>query len=361
MKKRIKISIIFNEPTIQTADGRKFISESGKLEEGMISTALLSKGVIDMSEVGVVEEKESIKAALQALGYETDVFNMSNSIEQLLDFLKDSKPDLIFNLVEGLGDEAIHEMHIAGIYELLGIPYTGSGPLTLGTCLNKARTKKILAYHRLPSPKFFFCTQLSQINADDLELQFPMIVKPAREDASVGIDNNSIIDTMAALKRRVKYIFDEFDQPAIIEEYIDGREMNVAIIGNGKPIVLPISEIDFSGLPSDYPKIVTYDAKWVQGTAEYEGTKGVCPADVPPNVESAIKNIALQAYNIMGCRDYARIDLRLSKNNKPYILEVNPNPDISDDAGFIRSARTYGLDFDEIVGKIVDFALKRNP
>lgn len=361
MKKRIRISVIFNEPTVQTADGRKFISENGKLEEGALDSAKVKDGVYDLSEIGVVEEKESIKAALQALGYQTNVFNMSNSLDQLLEFLRETKPDLIFNLVEGLGDEAIHEMHIAGVYELLGIPYTGSGPLTLGTCLNKARAKKILAYHHLPTPKFFVCTQLSQINADDLELKFPMIVKPSREDASVGIDNNSIIDTMTALKRRVKYIFDNFDQPAIVEEYIDGREMNVAIIGNGKPIVLPISEIDFSGLPSEYPRIVTYDAKWVQGTAEYEGTKGVCPANIPPNIEAEMKDIALQAYNIMGCRDYARVDMRLSKENKPYIIEVNPNPDISDDAGFIRSARTYGYDFDEIVGKIVDFALKRNP
>ncbi len=360
MKKRIRISVIFNEPTIQTADGRKFISESGQLQEGILETPQVA-GLIDMSEVGVVEEKEDIKTALQALGYETTVFNMSNNIDQLLDFLKNTKPDLIFNLVEGLGDQAIHEMHVAGIYEVLGIPYTGSGPLTLGTCLNKARTKEILTYHHLPTPKFFFCTQLSQVNADDLELKFPMIVKPAREDASVGIDNNSIIETMTALKRRVKHIFDHFDQPALVEEYIDGREVNVAVIGNGKPIVLPISEIDFSGLPSNYPKIVTYDAKWMQGTAEYEGTKGICPADVPLDVEAKVKSLALQAYQIMGCRDYARVDVRLSKDNKPYILEVNPNPDISDDAGFIRSAHTYGFNFDEIVGKIVDFALKRNP
>ena len=146
-----------------------------------------------------------------------------------------------------------------------------------------------------------------------------------------------------------------------MEEYIEGRELNVAILGNGKPTVLPISEIDFSGLPAGYPKIVTYDAKWLTGSIEFEGTKGVCPADLPPTVETRIRDLALQAFNIMGCRDYARIDFRLTKNNKPYVLEVNPNPDISDDAGFIRSTTTYGYTFNEAIGKIVEGALKRNP
>jgi len=275
--------------------------------------------------------------------------------------LKTEKPDLIFNLVESLGDESIHEMHVAGIYEVLGIPYTGSSPITLGTCLNKARAKEILSYNGIPTSKFMICRNVGSVNADDFPLSFPLIVKPACEDASVGIDNNSIVDSLTALKKRVRYIFQRYDQPALIEEYIEGRELNVAIIGNSKPLVLPISEIDFSGLPPEYPKIVTYDAKWMNGSIEYEGTKGVCPADLPSAVETRVKELALQAYQLMGCRDYARVDFRLSKNNKPYVLEVNPNPDISDDAGFIRSTGTYGLTFNEAIGKIVEFALKRSP
>jgi D-alanine-D-alanine ligase len=132
-------------------------------------------------------------------------------------------------------------------------------------------------------------------------------------------------------------------------------------LGNKRPIVLPVSEIDFSRLPEDLPKIVTYRAKWVQNSVEYAGTVGVCPAPLDAEVERSVKEVALKAYRIMGCRDYARIDLRLPKNNVPYVIEVNPNPDISDDAGFARSARTYGLTFEETITKIVDYALERMP
>ncbi|HTR82313.1 MAG TPA: ATP-grasp domain-containing protein [Bacteroidota bacterium] len=361
MRKKLHVSVIFNEPTVLTSEGRKFISESGTIQEGKaVETARLN-GLVDMSEVGVVEEREQIQTALGELGYQTSIFNMSNNVEKLLEFLKAEKPDLIFNLVESLGDQSIHEMHVAGIYEILEIPYTGSPTVTLGTCLNKARTKEILSFHGIPTAKFIVCKQLNEIDPDDFALSFPLIVKPAKEDASVGIDNNSIVDSLTALKKRVRYIFQEYDQPAIVEEYIEGRELNVAIIGNGKPIVLPISEIDFSGLPQGYPKIVTYDAKWLNGSVEFEGTKGVCPADLPAAVEARVKELALQAYQVMGCRDYARVDFRLAKNNKPYVLEVNPNPDISDDAGFIRSTTTYGYTFNETIGKIVEYALKRNP
>jgi D-alanine-D-alanine ligase len=361
MRKKLHVSVIFNEPTIITAEGRKFISESGMIQEGAALENARAAGLVDMSEVGVVEEREQIQTALGELGYQTSIFNMSNNVEKLLEFLKTEKPDLIFNLVESLGDQAIHEMHVAGIYEILEIPYTGSPSITLGTCLNKARTKEILSFHGIPTARFLVCKQVNEIDTDDFGLSFPLIVKPAKEDASVGVDNDSIVDSMTALKKRVRHIFQAYDQPAIVEEYIEGRELNVAVLGNGKPVVLPISEIDFSGLPAGYPKIVTYDAKWLHGSVEFEGTKGVCPAELSPAVEARVKELALQAFSIMGCRDYARIDFRLGRNNKPYVLEVNPNPDISDDAGFIRSTTTYGYTFNETIGKIVECALKRNP
>ncbi len=355
-KNLLHISIVYNEPTVQTGNGRKFISESGMIQE---STETKIANKLDMSEIGVLEQKEEIQSALEELGYKTTIFNMSDNMERFLKFLSKEKPDLIFNMVESLGDQAIHEMHIAGMYELLKIPYTGSSPITLGACLNKARTKEILSYNNISTPKFFVCTQLNQINADDITLSFPMIVKPAKEDASVGIDNNSIVDSFAALKKKVRHIFQQYDQPAIVEEYIPGRELNIAVIGNKRPIVLPISEIDFSGLPEDYPKIVTYDAKWLNGSVEYEGTKGVCPAILSPDVEELVKRTALKSYKLLGCRDYARVDMRLSQNNKPYVLEVNPNPDISNDSGFIRSTKTHGLSFNETIQKIVEYAADR--
>jgi D-alanine-D-alanine ligase len=169
-----------------------------------------------------------------------------------------------------------------------------------------------------------------------------------------------VVENVSDLKKRVRYIFQEFDQPALVEEYIEGRELNVGLLGYKKPIVLPISEIDFSGLTKDMRRIVSYDAKWMQGTVAYTGTKGVCPAKLAPEIEARLKDISLRCFRIFGLRDYARVDFRLRPgDDEPYVLEVNPNPDISDDAGFARSARTYGLSFDQTVAKIVESALER--
>lgn len=356
------IAIIYNEPTIETENGREFAFTAGVNHEhsGVWVSAAKKDGKIDLSEVGVIEEKEDIQCALRALGYQTSIFNMSDDLDRFLVYFKDTQPDVIFNMVESLGDNAIHEMHVAGIYEVLGIPYTGSGPFTLGTCLNKARTKEILSYNGIPTAKFMLVSDSSHLSVDDLKLTFPMIVKPSAEDASVGIDNNSIVNTFAELKDRVEFIVKKFEEAALIEEYIEGRELNVAILGNDPPLVLPISEIDFSRLPIGFPKIVTYDAKWMDGTAEYEGTNGICPAPLSVEVEREIKDVALRAFKLMGCRDYARVDIRLSKKMKPYVLEVNPNPDLSDDAGYNRSAKTYGLSYAEVIGKIVGFAVGRH-
>ncbi len=362
MTKTVHIAIIYNEPTIETDNGRQFAFDAGinHQHSGVWVSAAKADGKIDLSEVGVIEEKEDIQSALRALGYETSIFNMSDDLDRFLGYLKAMQPDVIFNMVESLGDYAIHEMHVAGVYELLGITYTGSGPLTLGTCLNKARTKEILQQNGIPTAKFMLVENAHLLSLDTLKLSFPIIVKPSAEDASVGIDNKSIVNTFAELQERVAFIVKKFQAPALVEEYIEGRELNVAIIGNNPPTVLPISEIDFSGLPNDYPKIVTYDAKWMDGTKEYEGTNGICPSILPIEIEREVKAIALRAYNLLECRDYARVDIRLSKTMKPFVLEVNPNPDLSDDAGYHRSAKAAGYSYPEAIGTIVGFAVERH-
>jgi D-alanine-D-alanine ligase len=355
MNKNIHVAVIFNNPTRQTNTGRKFLSE----EEMMQNAEHLYREAIDVSEVGVLEEREDVANALHELGFRTSLFNASDDVQALLKFLSEEQPNLIFNLVEGLGENAIHEIHVAGMYELLGIPYTGSAPVTLGLCLNKIRTKEILSYHHIPTPNFFLCENNNQCNFHGVPLQFPLIVKPSREDASIGIENHSIVESFVDLKKQIAYVNTTFHQAAIVEEYIDGRELNVAVIGNAEPTALPISEIDFSELPTGFPNIVTYNAKWMKGTPEYDGTNGKCPAELLPEVEQRVKTIALQAYKILECRDYARVDIRLTKENKPFVLEVNPNPDICDEAGFMRSVRTAGFSYTEIIGKIVSYAFER--
>ena len=368
MTRKLRIAILYNEPLVGTEASRKYISENGQLQDGP-SPRKAKPGVkvkveatqpsIDMSEIGVVEEMDDIKAALNSLGYKSTTMNVDSNIFRLIDFLREEKPDLIFNLVECVENEAIQEMNVAGIYELLKIPYTGASPLSLGIALNKPLVKQILTYHGIKTPKFHVFKSAEKMILPE-DMKYPLIVKPSREDASVGISDDSIVYNLNDLKKRIRYIYQEFDQPALVEEYIEGRELNVAIIGSKKPIVLPISEIDFSGLTKDMHKIVSYDAKWMHGTIAFEGTKGVCPAKLTPGLEAKLKDIALRCFHIIGCRDYARIDFRLNADGEPYVLEVNPNPDISDDAGFARATRTYGLSFGETVGKIVESALERS-
>jgi D-alanine-D-alanine ligase len=361
MKRKPYIVVVYNEPTVMTKEGRKYISEAGLInEEGSLLPKSTTDVIVDTSEVGVLQEREDVTRALASLGYRSNSFNVDGDVLRLMKFLRDEEPDLIFNLCESFGSESIHEMHVAGIFELLGIPYTGAPPLTLGTALNKVRTKEILMHHGLPTPRFQICKTPTRIAVEDY-LDFPLIVKPSREDASVGIETASVVSSLAELRRRVRYIIEQFDQPALVEEYIDGRELNVAVMGNQKPITMPISEIDMSTLPKDYHRVISYNAKWMKGTDEYEHTKGVCPARIPAALENRLKEMALKAFALLGCRDYARIDFRLSKENKPYILEVNPNPDICDDAGFARSAKAYGHTFESMIGAIVDYALERNP
>ena len=203
MAKKIHIAIIYNEPTVETEEGRTYASKAGLSVDQYAKLVAESHKIgksVDLSEVGVVEQKEDIQEALNSLGYDTSIFNMSDDLDRFLAYLKAMQPDVIFNMVECLGDDAIHEMHVAGIYELLNFTYTGSGPITLGTCLNKSRAKEILSYNGIPTAKFFVVSDIKKLNASALPIGFPMFVKPSNEDASVGIDNKYVFRTFEELR-----------------------------------------------------------------------------------------------------------------------------------------------------------------
>jgi D-alanine-D-alanine ligase len=365
--RKIRIAILYNEPVVGTEAGKRYIEENGS-KKGTFKAKtkapskkgklLATQALIDMSEIGVVEEMEDIKSALNSLGYQTAIFNVDSKFHRLIDYLTAERPDLVFNLVESVENESTQEMNIASVYELLRVPFTGAGPLALGIALQKPLVKDILRSHGIRTPQYWVFRPGEPVTLAK-GLKFPLIVKPAHEDASVGIDDMSVVYTARALVARVTFIQKEYLQAALVEEYIDGRELNVAVIGNSPAIALPISEIDFSGLTKGMHKIVSYEAKWMHGTVAFEGTKGVCPAVLPHAVEDELRATALRCFHLIGCRDYARVDFRLTAKGIPYVLEVNPNPDISDDAGFARSARAHGFTFPEIVGKIVESALER--
>ena len=370
MSKKIRISILFNEPVVSDVDIRNLIAEDGQLMRDpdalLIKKAAAEKArknpktapSVDLSEVGVLDEMEDIKTALDSLGYRTSIVNVNSDTYRLIDYLRVEKPDVIFNLVECIENESLQEMNVAGLYDLLKIPYTGAGPLALGTALNKPRVKEILTYHGIRTPDYQVFRAEDRIVLKE-GMTFPLIVKPSHEDGSVGISDLSIVYNASELRKRVRAVHAEFQQPALVEQYVDGRELNVAILGALNPQVLPVSEIDFSGLPADMHRIVSYEAKWMHGTAAFVGTRGVCPAKLTARQESEIKKSALAAFHLIGCRDYARVDFRLTPEGVPYVLEVNPNPDISATAGFARSARTAGYSYPDLVGAIVNSAMER--
>lgn len=344
--KQLKVAIIYNEAH----------PEFYKKEENNLSN-LDFKPYFEVEELTPMEEYDIMAKRLKKVGLNAETLNIKDDIQTMLNYLYENKPDVIFNFVEIYKDIARYEMNIVGLFELLGIPYTGAPPLALANCQSKALTKRILSENGIRTPRFKLFRKKTKSYKSNL--RYPIIIKPAYEDASVGIDNESIVGNEKELKERIEYVFQQFNQPALCEEFIDGRELNVAVIGDKKPKVLPISEIDFKKMPDHLYNIVSYQAKWDPLHEAYHKTIPICPAKLPKIIEEKAKKMALAAFKVMGVRDYSRVDMRLSKNNKLYVLEVNPNPDLTEGAGFMRSAATSGLSYTAALKKIIMFAYER--
>lgn len=343
----MKVAVVYNEAysEIKNAYTTEFPKDLG------------FEPYFDLEQSDPIAEYERIAQILRDAGHDAYIINILDDVNKFLTDYNKNAPDVVYNFVEIYKDNAQLEMSFAGLLELLKIPYTGAPALTLGTCQNKTLTKRILKENSILTPKFHFIkTRKNNYKAD---LKFPIIVKPAFEDASVGIENDSIVNNTAQLKKRVEYILDYYKQPALIEEFIDGRELNVAVIGDYKIKSLPISEIDFTRMPKHLFNIVSYQAKWDPLHEAYHKTIPKCPAKLPKPIEIKAKQIAEDCFKIMKCRDYARVDMRLSKDNNLYVLEVNPNPDLTEDAGFMRSSQKAGISYKESLLRILDFAIQR--
>ena len=302
------------------------------------------------------DDAQSVMKALKELGHEVSQYYVDLDLFEKLRKDK-TNIDLIFNLCDdGFYSNAELEPHLPAMLDILKIPYTGGNYLTLSLTLKKAIVKKILLYHRLPTPKF----QLFENNNEEIkDLNFPLIVKPAQEDASIGIKDESVVYNEQELRKMVENVIKEYKQPALVEEFIDGREFNVGIIGDKEKEILPISEITFDGLPGGKPKIVNYDAKWKEDSVDYKETKRSCPAEIDQELANKLIDLALKASSLFNCRDYFRVDFRLDKTNKPYILEVNQSPDISEDAGLFAMAKVKGYSYKDLIAKVVESAASR--
>jgi len=271
------------------------------------------------------------------------------------------KPDFVFNIAEGIRGES-RESQVPAMLEMLRTPYTGSGPLTLAIALDKALTHQVLSVNGVPSPKFqvfFSPTQKRQHG-----LEFPLVVKPLAEGSSKGIRSSSLVKDERSLLEQLSWVIETYQQPAIVEEFLPGREFTVGLIGNDDLLVLPIVEILLEKLPSGASPIYSFEAKWIWDVPEKPLDIFQCPADVPDDLEKEIKKTAAKAFKVLNCRDMCRLDMRLDKDGKPRVLEVNPLPGLIPDPDahscLPEAAAEAGFSYDQLVCTIIWQALKRH-
>jgi D-alanine-D-alanine ligase len=305
------------------------------------------------------DSDETIEAIGRALGEKHEIIPIEADDEAYL-HLKELRPDLVFNIAEGLVGPN-RESHIPSICEMLGIPYTGSDPLTLGICLDKSRAKEILAYHKIPTPAFWVVENGSGIS---LRVKLPAIVKPLHEGSSKGIKDNSVVRSRPELKARVREIQSVYKEPVIIEQFLTGREFTVGVLGNPPNLeILPIVEIDHSQLPPGANPVYSYEAKWVWDQPDKPLEIFRCPAEISSGLKNRIEDIIRKTVEVLRIRDWSRIDIRLDERGEPNILEVNPLPGVlpqpEDNSCLPKAARTAGYSYSALLHRVVDEAATR--
>lgn len=288
---------------------------------------------------------------------EVTTLGVHDDVAATLAAIRAATPDVVFNLCESICGDSRFEPLLPMLLEKDGIAFTGSGSFALSLALHKHKAKEILRARGVPTPAAVLISDPTK----PVNLPFPLIVKPSREDASVGIYSESVVWSADALAVRIAHIVAQYRQPALVEQYIDGREIYVSLLGrpDAPPEILPLYEIDFSELPADRPRIVSFEGKWVETSVEYAGTKPV-PCSLDGAVWERVASAARGAFEALELRDYGRVDIRLAADGIPYVIDVNPNCDLSHEAGgFARAARAGALTYDDVVLRILDLALRR--
>jgi D-alanine-D-alanine ligase len=308
------------------------------------------------SEHTIVDIAEAMTTILQNAGFRIRRLGLEPNPTALWNELRRNRPHVVFNLFEGSIHDTETESYVAGLLQWARIPFTGSPLSTLTLARAKHVTKHLLRGAGLPTADFFF---VEQFPVPPCLLEWPVIAKPAQQDASVGMDQESVCTDQEQLEHRVQYLLETYG-PVLVEEYIRGREFNVALLELPELEYLAPAEIVFPEEKPGYWPILTYDGKWMPGTPEYDRTPPKFPADITPATARKLGAIALKAYRLLGCRDYARVDLRMKPNGRPYILEVNPNPEISAYAGFAGCLGAAGIPHEQFIVRLINQALSRH-
>jgi len=319
---------------------------------------LHTKDAVDGEEDPVLGQ---IEQALRAGGHEARRLMVDASVEPVVRDLTSDRPDLVINLAESFAGKSALESNIAALLNLLDLRYTGSSPAGLLVAGDKTLSKKVLVFHGIKTPQFATVYRGMVDWAGDVK--FPLIVKPPQEDASLGITHRSIVHDVKELLEKIAELQSEYQQPALAEQFVEGREFYVGVLGNANARALPVIELDFSKFPADRPRIASWAAKWGdEGDskgAEFEGTESIFPENLPDELREKMQKVALDTFHALRLRDYARVDLRVTDDGEVYVIEVNPNCYLEAKSEFARAAERDGLSYDALIAQIVELASAR--
>jgi D-alanine-D-alanine ligase len=293
---------------------------------------------------------------LKTAGHEVRALGILDSLTELRAAIQDWKPDIAFNLLEEFNGIVTYDQHVVAFLELMQQPYTGCNPRGLTLSRDKVLSKQLLAYHRIPTPQFMLFPRARRVHIPR-KLQYPLFVKSATEDASVGIAQASVVEDAARLTERIQFIHEQTQTDALVEEYIDGRELYVGVIGNERLTVLPVWEMTFGSLPENLPAIATRKIKWDPRYQAKYGIKTRAATELEPVVTQQLKRQAKRIYKALHLTGYARMDFRVRADGRIYVLEANANPNLAADEDFAESARSDGLGYDELLQKILSLGL----
>lgn len=299
--------------------------------------------------------EKDVRNTLQRLGHEVIPYGIFNDIESFLKLVKEEKPDLVFNMSEAFSGKRDFEPNLTALMQMVGVPFTGAGPKTLQLCKDKGLTKIILDYHKIKTPKFMVANKGRALPSLK-KFQFPAFIKPLELESSEGISQGSYVENEKEAIARVKFIHDKLNADAIIEEYIHGREVYVSILGNEKLYVFPPRELFFKQIPENEPKFATFRSKWDNDYRKKWGIDSDWAADLPEATQKKLVDICKRIYRLLNIQGFGRIDLRI-KDNEIYFIEANPNPSIAKKEDYALSANKGGVEYDELISKIVSLSL----
>lgn len=300
---------------------------------------------------------DQVLATLEAKGHRVSTFPVPTNVADFATGLTRANPDLVFNLAESFGDRLHHDYPIPAMLEVMGLPFTGADAGCMYLAGDKVLTKKLLNFHEVRYPEFITFA-MDRIETSQ-NLSFPLFVKPVRSDASIGIHGRSLVHNFKSLIERVTYIQENFGGEALVEQYIGGREFYLSVTGHLDPKVMSVVEMDFSGLPKNAVPVASYEAKWKPRTRAYRGTKSVIADGISNELRSRLEQVAREAYLALRCRDYGRIDCRVTEGGDIYVIEVNPNPYLARESEFAMAAAHSGITYEALVEQIVELAWKR--